>query len=72
MKVVDQRHFQRLVVTESMIAPDPHTPAVTNKYGRPEDFVRSWFAPGEIMQLYQAVNDLSGWGSGAVERAKKS
>jgi hypothetical protein len=68
----DPDRMNLLLVTSAVVAPDMRAPALLQKYGRPEDVIRSFFNPGEIFQLASWVNDLSGWSNAAVERSKKS
>jgi hypothetical protein len=68
----DAAKFNLLLVTEGMVDPDLTNRDLLGKFGpRPEDVVRNWFLPGEIVALADAVMDLSGYGEEAVTRAKK-
>ena len=71
-KVRDPQRMNLLMVAQAMENPNLRAGELLSAYGRPEEIVRRWFAPGEIMQLASWVNDLSGWGNAAVERARKS
>jgi vacuolar-type H+-ATPase subunit I/STV1 len=63
---------KRLIVATAMMVPNLKNPELLDKYGpRDEDVVQKWFLSGEIDQLSEAVNDMSGYGAGAVERAKE-
>jgi hypothetical protein len=68
----DLNKFNLLVVAEAMVEPNLRDEALRSKWGpRPEDVVRRWFLVGEIQRLSGVVSNLSGWGDGAVVRAKK-
>jgi hypothetical protein len=67
----DTQRMKRLIVATGMVSPALSNPALLEKYGpQPEHVVRRWFLSGEIDQLCEKINDLSGFGAGAVERAK--
>lgn len=67
----DTQRMKRLIVATGMVSPALGTKALLDKYGpHPEHVVRRWFLSGEIDQLCEKINDLSGFGGGAVERAK--
>lgn len=68
----DQSRMKRLIVEKAMISPDLTNAALLEKYGPTgEHVIQRWFLSGEIDQLCEAVNDLSGFGAGAVERSKQ-
>jgi hypothetical protein len=68
----DINKFNLLLVTEGMLDPDLTNRDLMAKFGpRPEDVVRQWFLPGEIIQLADLVMDLSGYSDEAVKKAKK-
>jgi hypothetical protein len=68
----DASRFNLLLVAEGMVDPELTNPQLLAKYGpRPEDVVKTWFLPGEIVQMADTVMDLSGYGEEAVVRAKK-
>ena len=70
-KIRDGQKFNRLLLVEAIIEPDFHRPE-WQQYGSPENVISRWLVPGEIQRLAGVVMDLSGWSSGAVERARKS
>lgn len=67
----DNARMKRLLVAQAMVNPDLTNAALLEKHGpTSEHVIQRWFLPGEIDQLSEAVNDMSGYGAGAVERAK--
>ena len=67
----DQQRMKRLIVATAMVEPPLDNPQLLEKYGpSSEHVVMRWFLSGEIDQLCEAVNDMSGFSAGAVERAK--
>jgi hypothetical protein len=69
----DASRFNLLLVAEGLVDPDLTNRELQAKFGpRPEDIVKTWFLPGEIVQMADVVMDLSGYGEEAVVRAKKS
>lgn len=68
----DSARFNLLLSTVGMVDPDLNDSALRQKFGpRPEDVVRRWFLPGEIIQMADVIMDLSGYGDEAVVKAGK-
>jgi hypothetical protein len=69
----DSARFNLLLTATGMVDPDLTDSMLQGKFGpRPEDIVRKWFLPGEIIQMADQIMDLSGYGDEAVVRAGKS
>ena len=67
----DMPRMKRLIVAAGMVSPALGNPALLTKYGpHPEHVVQRWFLTGEIDNLSEKINELSGYSAGAVERAK--
>lgn len=69
----DGAKFNLLLVAEGLEDPDLTNRELLARFGpRPEDVVKQWFLPGEIVQMADVVMDLSGYSEEAVTRAGKS
>lgn len=71
--------FKTHVVVRGTVEPDLKSAALAEKFkpqGRktallPQETAQALFLPGEIMALYNAITELSGFGDTAVEEIKK-
>lgn len=68
----DPARLKRLLIAVATIDPNLSDQRLLERYGpTTEHVVQRWFLPGEIDALSEVVNDLTGYGGGAVERAKE-
>jgi hypothetical protein len=70
--VQDRSLLNKMVLVQAIISPKMTDEELITKFGpSPLDVVHKWFSPGEINTLSAYVSDLSGYATGAIQRAKE-
>ncbi len=70
---VDFSKMQLESLLKGVVSPDLKNPELMKRFGSvtPYDFIKKFLTPGEISSLYEAISDLSGFGTDAIEDVKK-
>ena len=69
--VQDRSMLNKMVLVTAIISPKLTDEELITKFGpSPLDVVHRWFSPGEINTLAAYVSDMSGYATGAIQRAK--
>ena len=69
--VQDRSMLNKMVLVQAIVAPKLTDEELITKFGpSPLDVVHRWFSPGEINTLAAYVSDMSGYATGAIQRAK--
>jgi hypothetical protein len=70
--IQDRSMLNKMVLVQAIMSPKLTDEELITKFGpSPLDVVHKWFSPGEINTLAAYVSDMSGYATGAIQRAKE-